>query len=53
MRIIYEANDGTKFNTAEECEHYESKSSILLDQKKSYALTGSFVLLSSVRNAVS
>lgn len=33
MRIIYEANDGTKFNTAEECGRYESKSSILLDQK--------------------
>ena len=33
MRIIYEANDGTKFNTAEECERYESKSSILLDRK--------------------
>lgn len=33
MRIIYEANDGTKFNTAEECEYYESNSSILLDRK--------------------
>ena len=33
MRIIYEANDGTKFNTTEECERYESKSSILLDRK--------------------
>lgn len=33
MRIIYEANDGTKFNTAEECERYESESSILLDRK--------------------
>lgn len=34
MRIIYEANDGTQFNTAEECEHYESNNSILLDRKK-------------------
>lgn len=33
MRIIYEANDGTQFNTAEECERYEYKSSILLDRK--------------------
>lgn len=33
MRIIYEANDGTQFNTAEECEHYESNNSILLDRK--------------------
>ena len=33
MRTIYEANDGTPFNTAEECERYESKSSILLDRK--------------------
>ena len=33
MRIIYEANDGTQFNTVEECECYESKSSILLDRK--------------------
>ena len=34
MRIIYEADDGMQFNTAEECEHYEYKSSILLDQEK-------------------
>ena len=34
MRIIYESNDGTQFSTAEECERYESKSSILLDRKK-------------------
>ena len=33
MRIIYEVNDGTRFNTAEECERYESKDLILLDQK--------------------
>ena len=33
MRIIYEANDGTRFNTAEECERYESKDLILLDRK--------------------
>ncbi len=33
MRIIYEANDGTKFNTAEECRRYESKNSILLNRK--------------------
>lgn len=33
MRTIYEANDGTPFNTAEECKRYESKSSILLDRK--------------------
>ena len=33
MRIIYEANDGTQFNTAEECERYESKNSILLNRK--------------------
>lgn len=33
MRIIYEANDGTQFNTAEECECHEYKSSILLDRK--------------------
>ena len=33
MRIIYEANDGTKFNTAEECKRYESKNSILLNRK--------------------
>lgn len=34
MRIIYEADDGTQFSTTEECERYESKSSILLDQEK-------------------
>ena len=34
MRIIYEADDGMQFNTAEECGHYEYKSSILLDQEK-------------------
>lgn len=34
MRIIYEANDGTRFNTVEECERYESKDLILLDRKK-------------------
>lgn len=33
MRIIYEANDGTQFNTAEECERHEYKSSVLLDRK--------------------
>ena len=33
MRTIYEANDGTQFNTAEECERYESKNAILLDRK--------------------
>lgn len=33
MRTIYEANDGTQFNTAEECERYESKKSILFDRK--------------------
>ena len=33
MRTIYEANDGTPFNTAEECKRYESKSSILLERK--------------------
>ena len=33
MRTIYEANDGTQFSTAEECERYESKSSILLNRK--------------------
>ena len=33
MRTIYEANDGTQFDTAEECERYESKNLILLDQK--------------------
>lgn len=33
MRTIYEANDGTQFNTAEECERYEHKSSILLYRK--------------------
>lgn len=33
MRTIYEANDGTQFSTAEECERYESKNLILLDRK--------------------
>ena len=33
MRTIYEANDGTQFSTAEECERYESKDSILLDRE--------------------
>ena len=33
MRTIYEANDGTQFSTAEECERYEYKSSILLNRK--------------------
>ena len=33
MRIIYEANDGTQFNTSEECERHEYKSSILLNRK--------------------
>ena len=33
MRIIYEANDGTQFNTSEECERHEYKSSILLSRK--------------------
>lgn len=33
MRVIYEANDGTQFNTAEACERYEHRSSILLDRK--------------------
>ena len=33
MRTIYEANEGTQFSTVEECERYESKSSILLDWK--------------------
>ena len=33
MRMIYEADDGTQFSTAEECERYESKNSILLDRK--------------------
>ena len=33
MRIIYEAYDGKQFDTAEGCKYYESKSSILLDQK--------------------
>ena len=33
MRIIYEANDGTQFNTSEECKRHEYKSSILLNRK--------------------
>ena len=33
MRIIYEANDGTQFNTSEECERHEYKSSILLNRR--------------------
>ena len=33
MRIIYEANDGTQFNTSEECGRYEHKNSILLNRK--------------------
>lgn len=33
MRTIYEANDGTQFSTAEECERYESKKLILIDRK--------------------
>lgn len=33
MRTIYEANDGTQFSTAEECERYESKNLILIDRK--------------------
>ena len=33
MRTIYEANDGTQFSTAEECERYESKKMILIDRK--------------------
>lgn len=33
MRTIYEANDGTQFSTAEECERYESKNLVLTDRK--------------------
>ena len=42
MRIIYEANDGTQFNTAEECERYESKNSILLNRKNFLCFDGFF-----------
>ena len=42
MRIIYEANDGTQFNTAEECEYHEYKSSILLNRKNFLCFDESF-----------
>lgn len=31
MKIIYEANDGTQFNTEEECQDYEKRNSALYD----------------------
>ena len=31
MKIIYEANDGTQFNTEEECRDYEKRNSALYD----------------------
>ena len=31
MKIIYEANDGTQFNTEEECQDYEKRDSALYD----------------------
>lgn len=42
MRIIYEANDGTRFSTAEECKRYESKNSILLDRKNFLCFDATF-----------
>ena len=31
MKVIYEANDGTQFNTEEECRDYEKRNSALYD----------------------